>query len=63
MSRAKRIKRQPERETPRLIPESELRREAQRLIATGKMPSLSDVLRAMREVKRELTVPLTERVQ
>lgn len=61
MSRAKRIKRQPERE--RLIPESELRREAQRLITEGKMPTLAQLLRAIRETKKELTIPRTEMVQ
>ncbi len=62
--RARRVK--PE---GRLIPESELtscealKREAARLIAEGKMPSLAELLRAMREVKKELTVPRTEMVQ
>ncbi len=63
-TKAKRARRvNPEKPPERLIPESELKREAQRLIAEGKMPSLAELLRAMREVKKELTVPLTERVQ
>ena len=36
----------------RELTSSDLRAEAQRLIRTGKMPSLSQVLDAIREVKR-----------
>lgn len=61
--RARRVKPERESEPERLIPVSELKREAERLVREGKMPTLAELLRAMREVKHEMTIPLTKAVQ
>ncbi len=55
----------PRRKRERLpaAPVPELKREASRLIAEGRMPTFTELLRAMRETKKELTIPVTEVVQ